>query len=273
MEDIYNKCKQAADYINTKFDASDAIGIVLGSGLGELADEIENSISINYKDIPNFPISTVKGHVSKLIFGYLNNVKVLCMQGRFHYYEGYDMQTLTMYVRVMKLLKVKTLILTNAAGGVNPTFKPGTLMVIDDYINYMGSNPLIGPNVEEFGTRFPDVSKAFNPYLRQIADESAKKLNIDIKHGVYMSFTGPCFESPAEIRMARIVGADAVGMSTVPEIIAAKHCDLPTLAISCITNLAAGMSNKELNHEEIQEVANMVKGQFKALIKEIIERI
>lgn len=273
MEDIYNKCKQAADYLNTKFDASNAIGIVLGTGLGGLANEITDTVVVDYKDIPNFPVSTAPGHAGKMIFGYLNNVKVLCMVGRFHYYEGYDMQTLTMYVRVMKLLKVKTLILTNAAGGVNETFKPGTLMVMDDYINYMGNNPLIGQNVEEFGVRFPDVSNAFTKSLRDIADESAYKLNINLRHGVFMSFTGPCFESPAEIRMARILGADAVGMSTVPEVITARHCNMPTLAISCITNLAAGMEAKELNHEEIQVVADRVKTEFKALIKDIIERI
>ena len=273
MEDIYNKCKQAAEYIGTKFDASDAIGIVLGTGLGELANEIENPISINYSDIPNFPVSTAPGHAGKMIFGYLNNVKVLCMQGRVHYYEGYDMQTVSMYVRVMRLLNVKALILTNAAGGVNTTFKAGTLMVIDDFINYMGDNPLIGQNVEEFGPRFPDMTYALSAELRAKADDSAKQLNIDLKHGVYMSFTGPCFESPAEIRMSRIVGADAVGMSTVPEIIAARHCGLPTLAISCITNLAAGMTNRELTHEEIQVVASKVKSEFKALIKEIIERM
>ena len=273
MEDIYLKCKEASEYIQNKFDCEGAICIVLGTGLGELAEEVEDKIVINYFDIPNFPHSTALGHVGRMICGKLNNIKVICMQGRFHYYEGYDMQTVTMYIRVMKLLNVKNIILTNAAGGVNTAFKPGTLMVIDDFINYMGDNPLIGKNVEEFGIRFPDMTHALSTELRTLADDCAKDLNIDLKHGVYMSFTGPCFESPAEIRMARIVGADAVGMSTVPEIIAARHCNIPTLAISCITNLAAGMTNKELNHEEIQMVANKVKAEFKSLIKKTIERM
>lgn len=272
MEDIYNKCVEAAEYIKTKFDAKDSIGIVLGSGLGELAEEIENPVSINYSDIPNFPVSTVEGHDGKLIFGKLNNTNVLCMKGRFHYYEGYDAQSLTMYVRVMKLLGVKSLILTNAAGGINNTFKPGTLMVIDDFINYMGINPLRGKNIDEFGVRFPDMSKALSPELRDLADECGKEIGIELRHGVYMGFMGPCFETPAEIRFARIVGADAAGMSTVPELIVAKHCSLPVLGISCITNLAAGMTNKELSHEEVQKVANKVKDQFKNLIKLIIER-
>lgn len=273
MEDIYNKCKQAADFLKTKFDASDAIGIVLGTGLGDLAEELENTIEVNYIDIPNLPASTAPGHAGKMILGYLNGIKVLCMKGRTHYYEGYDMQEVTMYVRVMKLLGIKGLILTNAAGGINDTFKPGTLMVIDDFINFTGNSPLRGENIEEFGTRFPDMSKAMTPEYRNIADECAKQLNIDLKHGVYMGFIGPAFETPAEIRMARICGADAVGMSTIPEILVAKHCDMKLLGISCITNLAAGITGEELNHEEIQIVASKVKEEFIALIKAIIERI
>lgn len=273
MSEIYNKCKQAAEYIQTKFDASNAVGIVLGSGLGELADELENQQVVEYKDIPNFPVPTVVGHEGKLILGTINDKKVLCMKGRFHYYEGLDMQTITMYIRVMKLLGVRSIILTNAAGGVNETFHPGTLMVIDDFINFTGNNPLRGENVEEFGTRFPDLSKAMTPELRDIADECAKQLDIDLKHGIYMGFSGPSYETPAEIRFARIIGADAVGMSTVAEAIVARHCNMPLLGISCITNLAAGMSGDELDHNDIQEVANRVKGQFKELIKLIVERI
>lgn len=273
MEDIYNKCKIAAEYIQSKFDCDNAICITLGSGLGELADEVDNKIEINYSDIPNFPYSTAPGHKGKMICGLLNGIKVICMQGRFHYYEGYDMQAVTMYVRVMKLLNVKTIVLTNAAGGVNTTFKPGTLMLLDDFINYMGNNPLIGKNVEEFGVRFPDMTHALSSNLRNIADECAKSLNIELKHGTYMAFTGPSYETPAEIKMARLLGVDAVGMSTVPEIIIAKHCSMPVLAISCITNLAAGMTNEELIHEDIQDVANKIKGEFKSLIKKIIERI
>lgn len=269
----YEKCKQAVDYIKTKFDATDAIGITLGSGLGDMASEIENPQIVEYKDIPNFPVTTVPGHVGRLIFGTINNVKVLCMQGRFHYYEGYNMHDVTMYVRVMKMLGVKALFLTNAAGGINFDFKPGTLMVIDDFINYMGINPLIGQNDDEFGPRFPDMTTTMTPEFRTIADEAAKELNIDLKHGVYMAFSGPSFETPAEIRFARSIGADACGMSTVPECIVARHCGLPIIGISCITNLAAGMSGNALTHEEVQEIANKVGGQFRALIKKIIEKM
>lgn len=273
MTTYYDKCKQAADYIKTKFDATDAIGITLGSGLGDIANEIENPQIVEYKDIPNFPVTTVPGHVGRLILGTINGVKVLCMQGRFHYYEGHDMHTVTMYVRVMKLLGVKALILTNAAGGINFDFKPGTLMVIDDFINYMGINPLIGENDDEFGPRFPDMTTTMTKEFRDIADECAKQLNINLKHGVYMSFTGPSFETPAEIKFARMIGADACGMSTVPECIIARHCGLPILGISCITNLAAGMSGNALCHEEVQEIANKVGGEFRALIKAIIQKM
>lgn len=271
MENIYIKCKQAADYLSTKFDATGAIGVVLGSGLGDLADEIENPVVVDYADIPNYPIATVPGHKGRLISGTLNGVKVLCMQGRYHFYEGYDMQTITMPVRVMKLLGVKYLILTNAAGGANITFDPGTLMVIDDFINFQGDSPLRGPNIDEFGPRFPDMTNALSPELRAIADDAAKQLNIPIRHGVYMSFRGPQFESPAEVRFAIKNGADAVGMSTVPEILVARHCNLPVLGISCITNLGAGLSGQELTHAEVLETSNRVKGQFIALVKKIIE--
>jgi len=273
MDDIYNKCKQSADFIASKFDAKGAIGLVLGSGLGELADEIDNPQVVEYKDIPNYPVPTVPGHEGKLILGTINGVKVLCMKGRFHYYEGHDMQTVTMYVRVMKLLGVKTIIITNAAGGINTTFEPGTLMVIDDFINFTGANPLRGANVDEFGVRFPDMTNVLDPKLKDLAFDCAKDLDIDLKRGVYIGFSGPSYETPAEIRFARTIGADAVGMSTVGELIVARHCSMPVLGISCITNLAAAVGNKELDHAHIQEVADRVKGQFKQLIKLIVERM
>ena len=273
MNEIYNKCLEAADFIKTKFDATDAIGIVLGSGLGDLADEIADALVVDYADIPNYPKTTVPGHAGQLIFGYLNGVKVLCMKGRFHFYEGHDMKTVAMPTRVMKLLGVKALILTNAAGGVNRTFKPGTLMVISDFINYMGDNPLYGPNVDELGPRFPDMTKALDPEYTAMAIQTGKDLGIEIRDGVYMGFRGPNFETPAEIRFAEKIGADAVGMSTVPEILAARHCGLRTIGISCITNMGAGITGQELTHEEVQETADMVKGQFKQLIKTIVERM
>lgn len=273
MSEIFEKCKQAADYIKTQYDAEGAIGLILGSGLGEMADELENAKAVNYVDIPNFPKTTVPGHAGKLILGYIDGVKVLCMQGRFHFYEGNDMKTVVMPVRVMKLLGVKALIVTNAAGGVNRSFKEGTLMIIDDFINFMGQNPLYGPNADEFGTRFPDMTLAIDPKYNALAKQCAKDLGIDdiVRSGVYMSFSGPSFETPAEIRFAERIGADAVGMSTVPELITARHAQLPAIGISCITNMAAGITGAELTHAEVQQTADRVKGQFKALVKAIVK--
>lgn len=273
MSKIYEKCLEADSYLKGRFDAEGAIGLILGSGLGELADEISDPVTVNYKDIPNFPSTTVPGHAGELVLGYLNGVKVLCMKGRFHFYEGHDMQTVAMPVRVMKLLGVKGLIVTNAAGGCNKTFKPGTLMIIEDFINYMGDNPLYGPNADEFGPRFPDMTKAMDERYMDIARKCAKDLDIDIRSGVYMAFRGPNYETPAEIRFAQTIGTDAVGMSTVPELLTARHCGLPALGISCITNMAAGITGEVLSHEEVTETANMVKGQFKGLIKAIIAEI
>ncbi|MBQ6335079.1 MAG: purine-nucleoside phosphorylase [Erysipelotrichaceae bacterium] len=273
MNEVFERCKQAADYIGQHLDAKDAIGIVLGSGLGELGDEIENPVYVDYSDIPNFPKTTVPGHKGRLICGYLNGTKVLCMQGRFHFYEGHDMKTVAMPTRVMKLLGVKALILTNAAGGCNKTFKPGTLMFIEDFINYMGDNPLYGENIDELGPRFPDMTKAIDPEYNALGKKVAEELGIEVRSGVYMAFRGPNFETPAEIRFAQTIGADAVGMSTVPEILAARHCGLKVIGISCITNMAAGMTGEELTHEEVQETADKVKDQFKQLIKEIVRQM
>ena len=273
MNETYRKCKEAADYIASKLDAKDAIGIVLGSGLGELGNEIEDPIVVDYADIPHFPKTTVAGHEGKLICGKLNGAKVLCMKGRFHFYEGHDMRTVAMPVRVMKLLGVKAVILTNAAGGCNKAFKPGTLMFIDDFINYMGDNPLYGENVDEFGPRFPDMTLAIDREYNALGKICAKELGIDVRSGVYMAFRGPNFETPAEIRFAQTIGADAVGMSTVPEILAARHCGLRVIGISCITNMAAGMTGEALSHAEVQETADRVKDQFKGLIKAIVSRM
>lgn len=269
----YERCFEAAEYIRSRLDAKDAIGLVLGSGLGELGNEISDPIIVDYADIPNFPKTTVPGHAGRLICGKLNGTKVLCMQGRFHFYEGNDMKTVAMPVRVMKLLGVKALILTNAAGGCNKTFKPGTLMFIDDFINYMGDNPLYGPNDERFGPRFPDMTKALDPEYNELGKKCAEKLGIDVRSGVYMGFRGPNYETPAEIRFAQTIGADAVGMSTVPEILAARHCGLRVIGISCITNMAAGITGEELSHKEVQETADRVKEQFKQLIREIVSQM
>lgn len=247
-------------------------GLILGSGLGELADEIEEAIVIPYHDIPHFPVSTVVGHAGQLVYGTLSGKKVLAMQGRFHYYEGHSMQTVTYPVRVMAAMDAHSMIVTNACGGVNEAFAPGDLMLITDHINYTGDNPLIGENVEEMGPRFPDMSHAYTPEYREIAKEVGAKKGLHLKEGVYMGWSGPTYETPAEVRMSRIIGADAVGMSTVPEVIVAAHSGLKVLGISCITNLAAGMQ-ASLNHAEVVETTERVKAEFKALIKETLSAL
>ncbi|EPH99922.1 purine nucleoside phosphorylase I, inosine and guanosine-specific [Enterococcus faecalis 13-SD-W-01] len=244
-------------------------GLILGSGLGELAEEIENAVTIHYNDIPHFPVSTVVGHAGQLVYGTLSGKKVLAMQGRFHYYEGHSMQTVTYPVRVMAALEAHSLIVTNACGGVNESFVPGDLMLITDHINFTGDNPLIGPNFDEMGPRFPDMSNAYTPEYREKAAAAAEKQGLAIKEGVYMGFSGPTYETPAEIRMSRTMGADAIGMSTVPEVIVAAHSGLKVLGISCITNLAAGMQSS-LNHEEVVETTERVKASFKTLVKETL---
>jgi len=248
------------------------IGIVLGSGLGELADEF-CSVGINYSDIPNFSSSTVSGHKGRLVFAEINGKKVVMMQGRIHYYEGHSLDKVTYPIKVLRRLVVKTLILTNAAGAVNPTFKPADLMLIRDHINFMGSNPLIGKNDDEFGTRFPDMSEIYKKDLCNIAKKCANKLQIDLKEGVYLATSGPSYETPAEIKMYCLWGADAVGMSTIPEAIVANWCGMNVLGISCITNQAAGVGSAKLSHSEVIESANIAKEKFKGLIKEIIANL
>jgi purine-nucleoside phosphorylase len=270
MEDL-KKVVEASEYIKSKINEIPDTAIILGSGLGSLANEVENPVYIDYKDIPNFPVSTVVGHEGRFVYGDLENKKVIMMQGRFHFYEGYDMGKVTMPVLTLKKLGIKNIIVTNAAGGVNTSFNPGDLMIITDHINFAGTNPLIGKNIEEFGPRFPDMSSAYNKEFIGIAKNAAKENNIDVKNGVYMMFTGPSYETPAEIRMIRTLGGDAVGMSTVPEVIIANYCGLKVLGISCITNMAAGILDQPLNHAEVVETSNKVGNQFKALVKSIIK--
>jgi purine-nucleoside phosphorylase len=248
------------------------IGLVLGSGLGDIAEEIEG-INIPYSDIPGFKTSTVAGHAGKLAIGKLCSKDVIAMQGRLHFYEGHSLADVVYPIRVMKHLGIDTLILTNAAGGINKDFTPGNLMIIEDHINLMGNNPLIGKNLDELGPRFVDLSYAYNKDLINLAEKMAKNLNIDIKKGVYAALTGPVYETPAEIKMLRILGADAIGMSTVPEVIAANHMGLKVLGISCITNMAAGILNQPLNHNEVIETSHRVKQDFTGLIKNIIEKL
>lgn len=269
----YEKIKQAADYLKNEMTIQPMIGLILGSGLGVLADEIEEAARMPYKQIPDFPVSTVEGHAGQLVFGKLNGVPVVAMQGRFHYYEGYSFDQVTFPVRVMKELGVGSLIVTNAAGGVNKDFSPGDLMLITDHINNMGSNPLIGHNDSRLGVRFPDMSEAYSKDLIQRAKAVAKALNIALQEGVYVGNTGPTYETPAEVRMIRTLGGDAVGMSTVPEVIVARHSGLEVLGISCISNMASGILDQPLNHEEVIETTERVKENFLRLVKALVKEI
>ncbi|MDE5412053.1 purine-nucleoside phosphorylase [Alkalihalobacillus sp. MEB203] len=264
---------EAAEYIRGKFDKKPQIGLILGSGLGVLAEEIENPVKIPYDQIPNFPVSTVEGHAGQLVLGTLQGKDVVAMQGRFHFYEGYSLEKVTFPVRVMKELGVKTVIVTNAAGGVNESFQAGDLMIISDQINNMNQNPLIGRNDPEFGVRFPDMSNAYSPSLRSLAKKVAGSLNISVQEGVYVGNTGPCYETPAEVRMIRKLGGDAVGMSTVPEVIVARHSGMEVLGISCISNMAAGILDQPLTHDEVIETTEQVKEHFLSLVKNIVKDI
>ena len=249
------------------------IGIILGSGLGDYAEALENAVKLPYSEIPGFPRSTVAGHAGMWCCGTLHGKRVVMMQGRFHYYEGYGMKDVTLPVRVMQKIGVKTLIVTNAAGGVNLGYHPGELMVIGDMFSMTAQNPLIGPNLDAFGPRFPDMSCAFDKELRALAHECANEQGFALREGVYAQMTGPTYETPAEIRMLRTLGADAVGMSTVPEVVVARHGGMRVLGISCITNMAAGILDQPLNHAEVTETANRVKGQFRALLDAVVEKM
>ncbi len=261
------------EYILSRIKNKPEIGIILGSGLGNLASQINDPIEINYKDIPDFPTSSVKGHSGKLIFGKLSGKNLVAMQGRIHYYEGQGIDKTVFPTKILCQLGIKYLIVTNACGGVNTSFTPGDLMIIKDHINFTGVNPLIGPNDDTIGPRFPDQSFTYNKELRDIAKNVAKELNFELKEGVYMWFTGPVYETPAEVRMARIMGSDAVGMSTVPEVIVANHRGVKILGISAITNMAAGILDKPLNHEEVIDVSSKIQDKFENLVKKIIEKM
>ncbi len=265
--------QKSVEFIREKIgDFVPEIGIVLGSGLGELADE-NCEIAIPYSEIPGFETSTVSGHKSRLVFAEINGKKVVMMQGRFHYYEGHPIQKVVFPIKVMKKLGVKTVMLTNAAGGVNKAFNPSDLMIITDHINHMNVNPLIGPNDDSMGDRFPDMSEVYTPALVELTKKTASKLGIDVQEGVYMALTGPSYETPAEVRMARIVGADAVGMSTVPEAIIAKWAGMDVIGISCICNSAAGVSTVALSHSDVIHAANVAKERFKILVKEVVKAL
>ena len=270
---LLEQFKSSADFILKQSKYKPEIGLILGSGLGSIGDTIEDAEYYDYKDIPNFPTSTVEGHAGRLVIGKLSGKVVVAMQGRFHYYEGYSLEKVTFPVRIMKLLGVSKLIVTNAAGAVNKDFKPGDLMVITDHINLSGSNPLFGRNLDAFGVRFPDMSEAYNLELRNKVLQAGKDLGIELKEGVYVMLSGPTYETPAEIRMIRTLGGDAVGMSTVTEVIIANHSGIKTVGISCLTNMAAGILAQPLNHEEVIETSNKVKNDFINLMNKVIEII
>jgi purine-nucleoside phosphorylase len=269
----YDAVLEAAAFIRTRAPLTPRVGIILGSGLGEFAARVEDAVDLAYSAIPHWPRAAVVGHPGRLVVGRLARQTVAVLAGRAHYYEGVPLAQVTFPVRVLGQLGVSTLIVTNAAGGIDPTFEPGTLMVIDDHLNLMGTNPLIGPNDERFGPRFPDMTEAYSRRLRQVADEAAQALGLPIRHGVYAAVAGPSYETPAEIRALRALGADAVGMSTVPEVIVARHMGLEVLGLSCITNPAAGVRPRPLAHEEVLEVAARVGAQVGALLVGIIDRL
>ena len=266
--------KDTIDYIKTYTDNFEPeIGMILGSGLGELAD-LHQKFVIPYSQIPGFPVPTsVEGHKGQLVFANIVGRNVVMMQGRMHFYEGYSAGEITFPVKVLKELGVKTVILTNAAGIINKSFRPGDLMIITDHINFMGTNPLIGKNNDKYGPRFPDMSEVYDKGLIKIADAAGRLLNLNLRHGVYIASSGPSYETPAEIKMARILGADAAGMSTVPEAIVANYCGIKVLGISCLTNYASGVSDKKLCHEEVIKTANDVKDKFTALIMMLLQNI
>lgn len=269
----YDYFKKSGDYIRDKIDGDVEIAIILGSALGSLADAIEDKIVIDYKDIPNFLLSTVENHAGKLIVGTLNGKRVVCMSGRFHYYEGYEFEELVIPIRVFKLLGVKTVILTNAAGGINENYKAGDIMIIEDHLKFSGASPLRGGNIEEFGPRFVDVSDMYTKELRNKAKKVAKKINLDIKEGIYIYTQGPQFETPAEIRVYRSFGADAVGMSTVTEAITAAHSNMKVLGLSLISNMAAGVLDQPITYEEVVQAGENSAKIFKKLIMELVKEI
>ena len=270
MNPIYEKLIRCRKAVNAKVKFKPEVALILGSGLGDYAHEMQVEESLEYSDIGGFPISTVAGHEGRFLFGYVKGVPVVAMQGRVHFYEGYPMSDVVLPVRLLGLLGAKNLILTNAAGGVNENFQPGDLMMINDHITTAVPSPLIGPNLDELGTRFPDMSEVYDKGLREMIKQASKSTGVPIQEGVYMQFTGPNYETPAEIRMCRTLGGDAAGMSTACEAMAARHMGLRVCGISCITNLAAGMSDQPLNHKEVQETADKVSRQFKSLVTETI---
>jgi len=270
---MLQKIQETKTFLESKTNLTPFVGIVLGTGLGNLSTEIEIETAISYSEIPNFPVSTVEGHSGQLVFGHINNIPVVAMQGRFHYYEGYSLQECTFPIRVMKALGITNLFLSNASGGVNANFAIGDIMLITDHINLLPDNPLRGKNIDELGPRFPDMSEPYDIILRNQVLDIAAKNNVKIQQGVYAVLSGPTFETPAEYRYIKNIGADTVGMSTVPEVIVARHMDLPCMAMSIITDLGVDGKIVEISHEEVQEVAKAAEPKMTLIIKELLAKI
>jgi len=270
---LYERAEHAARVIRSRTTETPRVAIVLGSGLGGFADDFEDAVRIPYEDIPGFAQSTAQGHAGQLVVGKVDHVPLLAMQGRVHYYEGYSLEQVTFPIRTFKLLGIKTLILTNASGGVNVQLTQGALMVLSDHLNLMGDNPLRGPNDSRFGPRFPDMTAVYSPELQEIVIEEARALGIEIRRGIYAALSGPSYETPAEIHLMRNLGADAVGMSTVPEAIVARQMDIEVLGISCITNMAAGISDEPINHEEVMATGDRVRTTFTQLLRGVVGRV
>jgi len=265
--------REAVAFLESRLTVRPEVGVVLGSGLGAFADELEDRREFPYEEIPGWPRSTAIGHAGKLVFGRIGGTEAVCMAGRAHFYEGYNMGQVTMGVRVMGALGVQALALTNAAGGINLAYSRGALVLISDHINLQGTNPLIGPNDETLGPRFPDMTEAYSKRLRGVAHGIARDMGFEFPEGVYAGLTGPSYETPAEIRYLRAIGADLVGMSTVPEVIVARHMEIPVLAISCVTNMAAGVTGENINHEEVLETGRAVRGRLAEFLKRAIPRL
>ena len=270
---LYERAEKAARMIRARVKVDPTVAIVLGSGLGAFADELKDSNAIRYDEIPGFARATVEGHAGRLVIGKSGETIIAAMQGRFHFYEGYSLEEVTFPIRVLKLLGVRTLVLTNAAGALNVEFAPGSLMVISDHINLLGANPLTGPNDDRFGPRFPDLTSVYAPELQDMVIDEARVMDLEMRRGIYAALSGPSYETPAEIHMVRTLGADAVGMSTVPEAIAARHMGLQVVGISCITNLAAGVSNRPIDHGQVMAIGESVRGQFTELLRRVVKRI
>ena len=265
--DLFERASRTADVIRDAVDVTPKVAMILGSGLGALADEIDGTTAIDYADLPGFPVSAVEGHAGQLVVGQLEGVPVAIMQGRAHYYEGWSMREVTFPIRVFARLGIDHLVVTNSAGGANADFVPGDLMIIGDHLNLTGDNPLRGPNEEGFGPRFPDMTDPYDGELRKMIRSVASDMDVDIKQGVYAGLAGPTYETPAEVKMVRTAGGDAVGMSTVPEVIVANHCGMKVAGISCITNMAAGLSATKLSHDEVKETADRVRETFTGLVR------